>query len=75
MSIGIIGLGYVALPLAVGFAEAGIDVEVDVDPGKLAALRGGRSDIEDAPSARLGAVLERCTFTARFVELHPGTQL
>jgi len=78
MSIGIIGLGYVALPLAVGFAEAGIDVigvDVDVDPGKLATLRDARSDIEDIPSERLGAVLERCTFAPRFLELHPTTQL
>src|SRR5215218_4122308 len=71
MSIGIVGLGYVGLPLAVGFAEAGIDViGVDVDSGKVAALREGRSHIEDIPSERLGAVLERCTFTTRFVELH-----
>src|SRR3954454_19853299 len=71
MSIGIVGLGYVGLPLAVGFAEAGIDViGVDVDPGKVAALREGRSHIEDIASDRLGAVLERCAFTTRFVELH-----
>ena len=71
MSIGIVGLGYVGLPLAVGFAEAGLDViGVDVDQAKIAALREGRSHIEDIPSERLGAVLERCTFTTRFVELH-----
>ena len=71
MSIGIVGLGYVGLPLAVGFAEAGLDViGVDVDQAKIAALREGRSHVEDIPSERLGAVLERCTFTTRFVELH-----
>src|SRR5215218_10244556 len=71
MSIGIVGLGYVGLPLAIGFAEAGFEVlGVDVDQGKIAALREGRSHIEDIPSGRLGAVLERCTFTNRFVELH-----
>src|SRR3954452_22301312 len=71
MSIGIVGLGYVGLPLAVGFAEGGLDViGVDVDQGKIAALREGRSHIEDIPSERLGAVLERFTFTNRFVELH-----
>jgi UDP-N-acetyl-D-glucosamine dehydrogenase len=43
MSIGIVGLGYVGLPLAVAFAEAGERVVgVDVDPGKIAALRAGR---------------------------------
>src|SRR4051812_16330167 len=71
MSIGIVGLGYVGLPLAVGFAEARLDViGVDVDQGKIAALREGRSHIEDIPGERLAAVLERCTFTNRFVELH-----
>ena len=50
MSIGIVGLGYVGLPLAVGFAEAGLDViGVDVDQAKIAALREGRSHIEDIP--------------------------
>ena len=71
MSIGIVGMGYVGLPLAVGFAEAGIDViGVDVDQAKVASLRDGRSHIEDIPEERLGAVLERCMFTTRFVELH-----
>jgi UDP-N-acetyl-D-glucosamine dehydrogenase len=71
MSIGIVGLGYVGLPLAIGFAEAGFDViGIDVDPAKIAALRDGQSHVEDIPSERLGAVAERCTFTTRFVELH-----
>ena len=71
MSIGIVGLGYVGLPLAVGFAEAGLDViGIDVDQNKITALRDGRSHVEDIPDERLGAVLERCLFTSRFVELH-----
>src|SRR3954447_20617136 len=71
MKIGIVGLGYVGLPLSVAFAEAGCDViGLDVDPGKIAALREGRSHIEDIPDERLAPVLERCTFTTRYVELH-----
>jgi UDP-N-acetyl-D-glucosamine dehydrogenase len=71
MSVGIVGLGYVGLPLAMEFAEAGIDViGVDVDPQKVANLRKGRSHIEDVADARLGAVLERCSFSTRFVDLH-----
>jgi UDP-N-acetyl-D-glucosamine dehydrogenase len=67
MSIGIVGLGYVGLPLAVAFAEAGCDVVgIDVDAQKVAGLREGRSHIEDIPSPRLGAVLDRCTFSTRF---------
>src|SRR3954451_1506814 len=76
MSIGIVGLGYVGLPLAVGFAEAGLDViGVDVDQGKVASLREGRSHVEDIPGERIGAVLERCTFTNRFVELHEAAAI
>jgi UDP-N-acetyl-D-glucosamine dehydrogenase len=71
MSIGIVGLGYVGLPLAVAFAEAGCDVVgIDIDPGKIAGLRDGHSHIEDIPDERLAGVLERCTFSTRFVELH-----
>src|SRR3954454_24226875 len=71
MKIGIVGLGYVGLPLAVAFAEAGCDVVgLDVDQSKIAALREGRSHIEDIPDERLAAVAERCVFTTRYVELH-----
>src|SRR5829696_941086 len=71
MSIGIVGLGYVGLPLVVAFAEAGEDVlGVDVDVAKVAGLKEGRSHIEDIPSERLQAVAERTTFTTRAVDLH-----
>ena len=71
MTIGIVGLGYVGLPLAVAFAEAGCDVVgIDIDQGKITSLREGRSHIEDIPDAALAGVLDRCTFSTRFVELH-----
>ena len=71
MRIGIVGLGYVGLPLAVAFAEAECEVVgIDVDGGKVAALSAGRSHVEDIPDERLAAVLERCMFSTRFVELH-----
>jgi UDP-N-acetyl-D-glucosamine dehydrogenase len=71
MKIGIVGLGYVGLPLSVAFAEAGCDVVgLDVDPGKITALRQARSHIEDIPDERLAAVMDRCVFTTRYVELH-----
>src|SRR4051812_36115567 len=71
MKIGIVGLGYVGLPLAVTFAEADCDVVgVDVDAGRVSALRAGRSHIEDIADERLGPVLGRCLFTTRYVELH-----
>jgi UDP-N-acetyl-D-glucosamine dehydrogenase len=71
LKIGIVGLGYVGLPLAVAFAEAGCTViGVDVDSAKVAALRTGRSHIEDIPDTALARVLDRCEFTTRTVALH-----
>jgi UDP-N-acetyl-D-glucosamine dehydrogenase len=71
MSIGIVGLGYVGLPLAVSFAEAGEQViGVDVDAAKVAGLRAGRSHIEDIPSDWLARVADRIEYTTRAVDLH-----
>jgi UDP-N-acetyl-D-glucosamine dehydrogenase len=70
MSIGIVGLGYVGLPLAVEFAEAGLPViAVDVDDAKVAAIRAGKSYIEDIPSERLAAVLERIDAQTHYAPL------
>jgi UDP-N-acetyl-D-glucosamine dehydrogenase len=58
MTVGVVGLGYVGLPLAVAFAEAGERViAVDVDAGKVASIAAGESYVEDVDSARLRAVL------------------
>jgi UDP-N-acetyl-D-glucosamine dehydrogenase len=54
------GLGYVGLPLAVAFAEAGHDViGLDTNAGLVDGLRHGRSHIEDIRDARLRAVADR----------------
>ncbi|HQR65804.1 MAG TPA: nucleotide sugar dehydrogenase [Thermoanaerobaculia bacterium] len=46
-TVGVIGLGYVGLPLALLFEESGLPVVgFDVDPEKIAALRAGRSYIK-----------------------------
>ncbi len=56
--IGIVGLGYVGLPLAVAFAEEGFPViGVDVDSGKVAALNRGESYVEDVPASVLGPLV------------------
>ena len=48
--VAIIGLGYVGLPLAVTFAEAGFQViGIDVDGRKVRAIGAGESYIEDVP--------------------------
>ena len=70
MSVGVIGLGYVGLPLAVAFAEAGEQVvAVDVDPRKVHDIRSGESYIEDIPSERLQAVLSQIEATSRYSQL------
>ena len=70
MSVGIVGLGYVGLPLAVAFAEAGRDViAIDVDTRKLDALREGESYIEDVASERLSEVGSQITATSRYARL------
>ena len=70
MSIGIIGLGYVGLPLAVAFAEAGQHVvAVDVDDAKVAAVRAGQSYVEDITSERLAAVLDQIDAEAYYAPL------
>ena len=70
MTVGVVGLGYVGLPLAVAFAEAGERViGVDVDPRKIARIREGESYIEDVPSAALTAVADRLEVTTRVAGL------
>jgi UDP-N-acetyl-D-glucosamine dehydrogenase len=70
MSVGVVGLGYVGLPLAVAFAEAGEDViAVDLDPRKIAAITAGDSYIEDIPSSRLAAVREQITASTDYAPL------
>jgi UDP-N-acetyl-D-glucosamine dehydrogenase len=49
--VGVIGLGYVGLPLAVEFANAGFSVTgIDVQDFKVAELNAGRSYIQDVPT-------------------------
>jgi UDP-N-acetyl-D-glucosamine dehydrogenase len=63
--VGIIGLGYVGLPLAVAFAEEGYRViGVDVDAEKATSLNSGQSYIEDVPSAALGPLARESRFRA-----------
>src|SRR4051812_45536573 len=70
MTVGIIGMGYVGLPLAVAFAEAGVDVvAVDIDGRKVEALARGESHVEDVPSEALRAVLDRIEPTTRYEAL------
>ena len=70
MKVGIIGLGYVGLPLAVAFAEADHEVVgLDSDRRKLESLAEGRSYIDDVPSSAIEGVAPRLHATANYADL------
>jgi UDP-N-acetyl-D-glucosamine dehydrogenase len=57
-TVGLIGLGYGGLPLAVAFAESGANViGVDLDARRVAAIRAGTSFIEDVPAEGLARLV------------------
>ncbi len=57
--VAVIGLGYVGLPLALAFAEAGIRViGIDLDKQKVDALNRGVSYVEDIPSETLARYIK-----------------
>jgi UDP-N-acetyl-D-glucosamine dehydrogenase len=63
--VAIVGAGYVGVPLAQVFAEAGVTVVlVDIDRDKIAALNRGESSIEDVPSEELKPLVEAGTIAA-----------
>jgi UDP-N-acetyl-D-glucosamine dehydrogenase len=63
--VGVVGLGYVGLPLAVEFAEAGFCVTgIDIDARKVADLNRGESYIQDVPTAVLKRLVEAGKLTA-----------
>ncbi|MGA3025490.1 MAG: nucleotide sugar dehydrogenase [Bryobacteraceae bacterium] len=56
--VGIVGLGYVGLPLAVEFGQAGYHVVgIDVQASKVDRLNAGESYIQDIPTAVVGALV------------------
>jgi len=70
MKVGIIGLGYVGLPLAVAFCEAGHEVAgVDTDSRVVEALGRSRSHIEDVPDQCLAGVADRLSVSTRYADL------
>jgi UDP-N-acetyl-D-glucosamine dehydrogenase len=69
-TVGVIGLGYVGLPLAVAFAREGCDVVgVDVDARKVDAIVAGESYVEDVPSQALREAAARIEATTRYAAL------
>jgi UDP-N-acetyl-D-glucosamine dehydrogenase len=63
--IGVIGLGYVGLPLCVEFGQQGFSVTgFEVDERKAATINGGESYIGDVPSSAVKELVEAKTFNA-----------
>ena len=63
--VGIVGLGYVGLPLAVEFANAGFSVTgIDVLQPKVDGLNRGESHVQDVPSAEIAKYVSGKRFRA-----------
>ncbi len=63
--LGVIGLGYVGLPVAVTFAEAGFRVlGVDADQGRTRQINEGSSYLRDIPNERLASARQSDRFRA-----------
>jgi len=63
--VGIVGMGYVGLPLAHAFRESGFRVlGFDIDAKKVEALKAGRSYIKHIPSERVAEMREGGRFAA-----------
>lgn len=59
MVVGVVGLGYVGLPLALEFAKSGIrTIGVDVSPEKISALNAGKNYIQDLDDAEIRHVVK-----------------
>lgn len=57
-TVAVIGLGYVGLPLAVAFAEAGFQtVGIDIDEQRVNAINNGESYVTDIPSNKVAALV------------------
>ena len=65
--VGIVGLGYAGLPLAMAFAEAGFDVTgVDLSPERVGAINDGRSYLVDVSAEHYAAVDGKLTATTDY---------
>jgi len=74
--VGVIGLGYVGLPLAATFAEAGFAVYgFDVDPSKIDTLQAGRSYIHHLAARRINALLGKSPLLSGVAAFHPTHEL
>jgi len=65
ITVGIVGLGYVGLPLAVEFGNAGVrTIGIDVNQARVDQLNAGENYIQDVDDAELKKLVDAGTFTA-----------
>ena len=65
--VGVIGLGYVGLPLAVGFAKAGFSVTgIDIDKNRVDKINSGENYISDVDSFELASLVKKEVLSATF---------
>jgi UDP-N-acetyl-D-glucosamine dehydrogenase len=65
LKVGVLGLGYVGLPLAGEFASAGLKViGFDIDDAKVNTLNSGRSIIKHVPHSRVKSIIKAGRFEA-----------
>jgi UDP-N-acetyl-D-glucosamine dehydrogenase len=65
--VGIVGLGYAGLPLAMAFAESGFAVTgIDLDADRVTAIADGRSYLVDVPVERFAGVAGRLDATTEY---------
>src|SRR4051794_20305902 len=58
--VGVVGLGYVGLPLAVEFAQAGFHViGIDLSETKVNQINAGQSYVSDIPSSVLAPLVQK----------------
>jgi UDP-N-acetyl-D-glucosamine dehydrogenase len=65
LKIAVVGLGYVGFPLAMEFAKKGVAVTgIEIDQGRLQAIKQRESYISDVPTSELRALMEAGKFQA-----------
>lgn len=65
LTIGVVGLGYVGLPLAVEFSKKGIrTIGFDIDSRKVSTLNKGKNYIQDVKDADIAEIVKKKTFSA-----------
>ena len=65
--VGVIGLGYVGLPLAVGFAKAGFSVTgIEIDKNRVDRINSGKTYISDVDSFELASLVKKGVLSATY---------